>query len=78
MLEKEYEYYKTHEDELLKRYEGKFIAIVGEEVVGDFDTELAAYTEMKKRYPLGKFLLQHVLPKKDQTIHRYHSRVAFR
>ncbi len=77
MLEKEYQYYNTHEEELLKQYNGKFIAIVGEEVVGVFDTELAAYTDMKKKYPLGKFLLQHVLPKKDRIIHRYHSRVAF-
>jgi len=77
MLEKEYQYYTTHEDELLKQYEGKFIAIVGEEIAGVFDTELAAYADMKKKYPLGTFLLQHVLPKKDRIIHRYHSRVAF-
>ncbi|MEI9479626.1 MAG: DUF5678 domain-containing protein, partial [Deltaproteobacteria bacterium] len=77
MLENEYRYYQSHEDELLKLYEGKFIAIVGEEIVGVFDAELAAYTETKTKYPLGTFLLQHVLPKKDRTIHRYHSRVAF-
>jgi hypothetical protein len=77
MLETEYEYYKTHENELLQQYSGKFIAIVGEEVVGVFDSELDGYQEMKKKYPLGKFLLQHILPKKDRIIHRYHSRVAF-
>lgn len=78
MLEQEFSYYKTHEAELVERYKGKFIAIVGEEVVGAFDDELDAYLEMKKKYGLGKFLLQHCLPIKDAHVQRYHSRVAFR
>lgn len=78
MLDREFHYYKTHENELVKRYKGKFVAIVGEEVVGVFDSELTAYQEMKTKYGLGKFLLQHCLPAKDRHIQRYHSRVAFR
>jgi len=77
MLEREFHFYKEHEDELAKRYEGKFIAIVGEEVVGVFDEELTAYNEMKKKYGLGNFLLQQCLPSKDRRVQRYHSRVAF-
>jgi len=78
MLEREFHYYKTHERELVERYPGKFIAIVGEEVVGVFDDELTAYLEMKKKYGLGKFLLQECLPVKNSHVQRYHSRVAFR
>ncbi len=78
MLDREYRYFKTHENELVERYNGKFIAIVGEEVVGVFDLELTAYQEMKEKYGLGKFLLQHCVPSKDRLIQRYHSRVAFR
>ncbi|MGD0266789.1 MAG: DUF5678 domain-containing protein [Candidatus Methylomirabilota bacterium] len=77
MLEREFRYYKTHEQEFVTSYKGKFIAIVGEELVGVFDDELKAYTEMKQKYGLGKFLLQHCLPDKNQRIQRYHSRVAF-
>ena len=50
MLDREFHYYNTHENELVKRYKGKFIAIVGEEVVGVFDSELIAYQEMKTKY----------------------------
>ncbi len=78
MLEREFQYYKTHEDEFVKLYNGKFIAIVGEQVVGIFDTELEAYQEMKKKYGLGKFLLQLCLDEKGNRIQHYHSRVAFR
>jgi hypothetical protein len=78
MLDREFEYYKAHENELVERYKGKFIAIVGEEVVGVFESELTAYQQMKEKYGLGKFLLQHCVPLKDRLIQRYHSRVAFR
>ena len=77
MLEREFQYYKAHENELVECYKGKVIAIVGEEVVGAFDTELEAYLEMKKKYGLGKFLLQQCLSENDNRIQRYHSRVAF-
>lgn len=78
MLDREVEYYKANENEFLERYKGRFIAIVGEEVVGVFDSELAAYEDMKKKYGLGNFLLQHCVPVKDRFIQRYHSRVAFK
>ena len=77
MLEREYQYYKAHENELVERYKGKYIGIVGEEVVGVFDTELEAYFELKKKYGPGKFLIQETVPN-SQHIQRYHSRVAFR
>lgn len=77
MLEQEFNYFNTHEKELVKLYNGKFIAIVGEKVVGAFDSELIAYQKMKEKYGLGKFLLQHCIPSKDRFIQRYYSRVAF-
>lgn len=77
MLEREFNYYKNNQAELVQRYNGKFIAIVGEEVVGAFDTELKAYLEMKKKYPPGKFLIQHCLPGKDSYTQTFYSRVAF-
>lgn len=78
MLEREFQYYKAHEGELVERHKGKFIAIVGEDVVGAFDTELEAYLGMKAKYGLGNFLLQECLPGTDNHVQRYHSRVAFR
>jgi len=78
MLDREFHCFKTHENELVERYNGKFIAIVGEELVGVFNSEPTAYQEMKEKYGLGKFPLQHCVPSKDRLIQRYHSRVAFR
>lgn len=77
MLEREFEYYKAHEADLVREHEGKFIGIVGDQVVGVFDTELEGYNSLRKKYGLGKFLLQHCVPN-HQRIQRYHSRVAFR
>ncbi len=78
MLEREFHYYKAHESEFAERYKGKFIAIVGEQVVGAFDDEVNAYEELKKKYGLGNFLLQRCIPGTDNHVQRYHSRVAFR
>lgn len=78
MLEKEFQYYKTHQDELVKLHGGKFIAIVGEQVVGSYASEIEAYTEIKKQYQPGTFLIQHCLPGKNSYTQTFHSRVAFR
>ena len=78
MLEQEFKYFTDHQDELVKQYNGKFIAIVGEQVVGAFDTEVEAYTEMKKTYAPGTFLLQQCLPGENGYTQTFYSRVAFK
>lgn len=77
MLNKEFEYYKRHQEELVPKYNGKFIAIMGEQVMGAFDSELEAYAEMKKTHVVGTFLIQHCLPGKESYTQTFHSRVAF-
>lgn len=77
MLKTEFEYYKSHLDELVAKYEHKVIAIVGEEVQGVFDTELDAYQEMKKTYQVGTFLIQKCQPGESSYTQTFHSRVVF-
>lgn len=77
-LEKEFNFYKTHQDKLVQKYDGKFLAIVGDKVVGVYDSELAAYTATKKKHAAGTFLIQHCTPGKESYTQTYHSRVAFR
>ena len=77
MLEKEFDYYRKHQQTLVQQYSGKCLAIVGEEVAGVFETELEAYTQMKKTRPVGTFLLQRCAPGEDNYTHTFHSRVAF-
>ena len=66
-----------HQDELVQQYNGKFIAIVGPEVVKAFDTELDAYLAMKKEHEVGTFLIQHCVPGTMSYTQTFHSRVVF-
>jgi hypothetical protein len=75
-LEKEFEYYKTHQDGLVEKYNGKFLVIVGEEVVGVYDQELQAYLKAKELYKPGTFLIQRCGPGRESYTQTFHSRVA--
>ncbi len=77
MLEKEFQFYRAHQSELVEKYNGKFLVIVCEKVVGSYDTELEAYSEAKKRHKLGTFLVQHCSAGKESYTQTFHSRVAF-
>ena len=77
MLDKEFKYYIDHQDELVKKYDGKYIVIVGEEVVGSYDSEFEAYDASKEKYELGSFLIQHVSSGEENYTQTYHSRVSF-
>lgn len=78
MLEREYQYYKDHEDELVRAHKGKYLGIVGDQVVSVYDTEIGGYLDLKKRYGLGNFLIQQAVPDGESRTQRYYSRVAFR
>lgn len=77
MLEKEFEYYINHQDELLRIYNGKYVVIKGEEVIGSYDSIEDAYTESEKIHELGTFLIQLCEPGDDAYTETFHSRVAF-
>jgi Family of unknown function (DUF5678) len=76
MLETEFEYFKTHQDELVKEYNGKYIVIRGQEVVGAYSSELAALEDAKKKFDLGTFLIQLVTPGDSSYTQTFHSRVS--
>ena len=42
-LEKEFNYYLANQNELMKKYDGRFLVIIGEEVVADYDNFEQAY-----------------------------------
>jgi len=76
VLEQEFDYYLKNQTELVKQYEGKFIVIKDQKVVGVFDSELEAYTEMQKTEDLGTFLIQQCTPGKESYTQTFHSRVS--
>ena len=60
-LKKDYAFFKSKLDELMKNNEGKFAIIKDEKILDIFDTEESAqeYIENKK-LKLGTFLLQEI------------------
>lgn len=65
MLETELRHFIQNQPDLVARYQGKVLAIRGDEVVGVFPTALEAYLRMKERFALGTFLLQPCVPGPD-------------
>ena len=57
------------------KYNNRFLVIVGQQVVGDYDTFAEAVAESKKKYAQGTFLVQRCSEgNKDYSV-TYHSRV---
>ena len=76
-LQEQLGYFKSHQDELVKKYEGKFLVIKDQEIQGVYDKEIDAYTEAKNKFELGTFLIQQCLPGQESYTQTFHSRVAF-
>ena len=76
MLEKEYQYFLKHKDALLKEHEGKFIVIVGTEVVGSYLSREEALKEASSKHGIGTFLIQKISRGEDDVIQRFSSRVC--
>ncbi len=76
-LEREYSYFLKNKESLLKNYEGKFIVIVGEELMGNFNTQEEALAEASKKYKPGSFLIQKVSKGEEDTTQRFFSMVYF-
>lgn len=77
MLEKEFTYYQKHHQELMKQFAGRYVVIKDEKVIGDYATEIEAYTETQKHHTLGTFLIQFVSPNKENLTQNFSSRVIF-
>jgi len=76
-LEKEFEYYLKHQDELVKKYNGKYIVIKDNTVVGAYDSDLEAITITSRKHGLGTFLVQKCEPGTNSYMQTYNSRVTF-
>jgi hypothetical protein len=76
-LEKEFNYYLEHQDELVKKYKGRFVVVKNQNVIGVFDTEIEAVEETAKKHELGTFLVQKCEPGSESYSQTYHSRVLF-
>jgi hypothetical protein len=59
-LSGEYQFYLAERDALSEKYPGRVIVIKDHEVLGEYDTHLAAFTETVKHHERGTFLIQEV------------------
>ncbi len=76
-LKSEFDYYRAHQSELLKDYNGKYVVIKGETVLGAYDDASTAIKETSKNHPKGTFLVQKCTPGDDAYTATFHSRVSF-
>jgi hypothetical protein len=75
MLDKEFKYFVDHQNELNQKYNGRYIVIKDENVIGDYANELVAYTETSKHHKVGTFLIQLCIPGTQAYTQTFHSRV---
>ena len=76
-LEKEFQYYLDHQDEMVKEHDGKFIVIKGGQVLGEYDDAPTAVTETRKVHEVGTLLVQKVSEGTEAYTQNFHSRVVF-
>jgi len=76
-LEKEFKYYVENQAELTKKYNGKYIVIKNQRVIGVFESEVEAVEKTAAEHKLGTFLVQKCEPGKESYTQTYHSRVVF-
>jgi len=76
-LHKEFQYFLSNREELLKKHNGKVVVISGEQVVGVYETDIQAVAESQKTMKLGTFLVQRVEPSDASFKQTFHTRVTF-
>ena len=76
-LEKEFQFYLDHQDDMVAKYDTKFVVIKDDVVLGAYDDELTAVTETQKSHEIGTFLVQKVSKGTSAYTQTFHSRVVF-
>lgn len=76
LLEREFEYYLEHQDELVKKFNGRVIVIKDGQVVGDYDNEFEAVKQASEKYEIGTFLVQKCEPGNSNYTQTFHTRMV--
>ena len=77
LLQKELDFFKQNQGRLVGQYEGKYLVIKDQAVQGAYDSEIEAYSEAKKKFEVGTFLIQQCLPGEESYTQTFHSRAMF-
>jgi hypothetical protein len=60
MLEKETAFYEAHKVELREKYHGKRVVIIGDRVIGVYDTDNEAYEATRKTEKTNEFMIKYI------------------
>lgn len=74
-LTEDFKFYLNNQEDFVKKYNGKVLAIKDGKILGSYDTELQALTETSKHYEKGTFLIQRCSPGDSNIKQVFHSRV---
>lgn len=77
MLNDEFDYYIANQECLVKKYNGRYLIIKDQKVVGDFETFAKAVSEGQSKYQKGTFIVQRCSKGIQDYTFSYHSRVRF-
>jgi len=76
-LKKEFNFFINNLPELLKKYQGKYIVIKNEQILGAYESFEQAILATRETEKIGTFLVQKCEANKDSYTATYHSRVSF-
>ena len=76
-LRQEFKHYLSNQDELVKKYNGKYVVIKNKTVIKAYDQESVAISNTSKKYKLGTFLVQKCESGSENYTQTYNSRVKF-
>lgn len=77
MLDKEFKFYLDNQEKLVKVFNDKYLVIIGEEIVGAYNSKEEALYESLKKHERGTFLIQKCTPGKAEYTQTFTSRVSF-
>jgi hypothetical protein len=60
MLENEQKFYEAHRDELRQKYLGKRVVIVGDQILGIYNSDREAIDATTPVRPLGTFMVKYI------------------
>ena len=76
-LQREFDFYLKNQDELVRKFRGRFVVIKDQQVIGDYADEIEAITKTSKTHEKGTFLVQRAEPGEEGYTQTFYSRVAF-
>lgn len=75
-IEKDFRYYLAHQNDLVQQYNGKYIVLSHDKVVGVYDDYADAVYSSLEKYKPGTFMVQLCTPGEAAYTARYYNRVT--